>query len=283
MSSLLLQCVNLLLRWGPPVLPATDAVAEDAPKEAEAAATPVQRPSALVDPAPVIDPTAPSATYEDVPAAAGTVAPASPDPFVASPTDAEDPLRDDVPSGRWVHVAPPTHRGTGLFVGSAALFAATGIFQLGDLLLCGGCAIGGVEHLFLSGSFALAGGGGHVRGGHDAYYDAALQRSRDSRRSMLAGIGLLSAGLALMIANDAMWFSCAVNGEGPYANAGSNCRWFTARGVMDVSAIAVATGLALTTRGARIRRDRAIYARARIVAAPVLQRRGVGLSLGVRF
>jgi len=125
MSSLLLQCVNLLLRWGPPVLPATDAVAEDAPKEADAAATPVQRPSALVDPAPAIDPTAPSATYEDVPAAAGTVAPASPDPFVESATDAEDPLRDDVHGGRWVNVAPPSRRGTGLFLGSAALFAAT--------------------------------------------------------------------------------------------------------------------------------------------------------------
>jgi hypothetical protein len=248
---------------GPPVLP------EPATPEPI-----VQRPSAVeptvVEPAAVVpQPVAPQ------PVAPQPVAPAVADPFTAP--DDERPDR-----ARWVRIEAPAHRGTGVLVAAGGMLFATVVYQLGDVLLCGGCSLGLVEHTFLAAGVGMAAGGGALRGSHDAFRDAALRRERSPRRAIVAGIGLLAAGLVVGVANDTMYLRCQLSDMGPYASS-DTCRFGASRAILDASAIAMGTGAGLLTWGLRYRRDARMYERARIAIAPGIQRGGAGLSISGRF
>ncbi|MFO0634555.1 MAG: hypothetical protein U0168_17065 [Nannocystaceae bacterium] len=280
-----------LSSWGPPVLPEPSVVDATPPPvqrpgsaDATATATTAAATTHTADPfvGPPGEPAvavAPAAIEPPAPAIAP--APTAPPPPLAELDDVATLGPQRVPAG-WVRVGAPRWRGSGLLATGASLFAMMGLFQIGDAVLCGGCAIGGIEHAFAAGSLAFVGAGGHVRGGHDAFADAVARRSRSVRTARLAGAALLAGGVLLGIANDVMWYRCVMSGGGPFGSDG-NCRYGLSRGLMDLSVAAAGSGLALTTWGARYRRDRDAYALGRVIAAPTLHRGGAGLTLGMRF
>ena len=254
---------------GPPVLP------EPATPEPI-----VQRPSAVepaaVEPA-AVEPGRGDQAPEPVapePVAPEPVAPAVADPFTA-PEERPD-------RAGWVRIEAPAHRGTGVLVAAGGMLFATVVYQLGDVLLCGGCSLGLVEHTFLIAGVGMAAGGGALRGSHDAFRDAALRRERSPRRAIAAGIGLLAAGLVVGVANDTMYLRCQLSDVGPYASS-DTCRFGASRAILDASAIAMGTGAGLLAWGLRYRRDARMYERARIAIAPGIQRGGAGLSISGRF
>lgn len=271
--------------WGPPVLPE--------PAVVDAAPAPVQRPAgsadAVASPTDTTPTTVATDPFGEVPAPAAsappspTVAPAplAPPPPLAAIDEPSPIERDSAPAG-WVRVGAPRWRGSGLLGTGAGLFAMMGLFQLGDVLVCGGCAVGGIEHAFAASALAFVGAGGHVRGGHDAFADAVARRRRSVRATRIAGAALLAGGVILGLANDVMWYRCVMSSGSPYESDG-NCRYGMSRALMDLSVAAAGTGLALTTWGARYRRDRDAYALGRVIAAPTLHRGGAGLTLGMRF
>jgi hypothetical protein len=246
---------------GPPVLPepATPEPIVQRPSTVEPiaagepAAAAVQ--PATADPAgePIApDPIAPEPIGPD-PIAPEPIGPAIADPFTAPD---ERPDRTD-----WVRIEAPRYRGTGLLVGAGGVLFATVLYQLGDLRLCGGCSLGLVEHTFLVAGVGMAAGGGALRGSHDAFRDAALRRTRDAKRFILGGIGLIATGLIFGVANDTMVLRCQMSGVGPYANR-DNCHFGASRVIMDVLAVAIGSGAALIAWGVRYRRDARMYERA---------------------
>lgn len=256
---------------GPPVLPepatAEPIVQRPGSVEPIEAGQPAPVEFAPVEPAPV-EPIAPDAIGST------PLAPAVADPFT---TGDERPDRAD-----WVRIEAPAFRGTGVLVAAGGTLFATVIYQLGDVMLCGGCSLGLVEHTFLAAGVGMAAGGGALRGSHDAFRDAALRRERSPRRAIGAGIGLLVAGLVIGVTNDSMYLRCQLSDMGPYASS-DTCRFGASRAILDASAISMGTGAGLLAWGLRYRRDARMYERARIAIAPGMQRGGAGLSISGRF
>ena len=247
-------------------------------------------------------PEADSAVPEEPPAAAPPesepVAPPQPDTVVGpqpaptepAPTVSPD-FEDSAPGlhpdlGRdYVTIKAPTWRGTGQFIAAASLFGLGVAFQVGDTVLCGNCASGVFERVVFGTSMGLAAGGGVMRGHADAYDDAALRRDRrEVRRTLIMGAALTGVGAVMGLANEGMWWNCWINGEGPYADGGFDCRQGLSRGILDVATATTATGLGMLTWSLTYRRDARAYTRARVIGLrPTFGRERVALSLEGRF
>jgi len=119
--------------------------------------------------------------------------------------------------------------------------------------------------------------------------DAALQRTpRDADRVLRAGATLVGVGGALGLINEAMYWRCLVDGEGPYVKEANDfrreCRKGLTRGLLDVSAAVTTTGLGMLTWSLIYRRDSKAYRRARVVGmSPTYSRDSVGFSIQGRF
>ena len=85
-------------------------------------------------------------------------------PSIAPPVITEDIEPAPVDTTEWVKVQPPRWRGTGQFIAAGALFSLSFAYQIGDGLICGNCAIGVIERVWLAAGMGLAAGGGVVRG-----------------------------------------------------------------------------------------------------------------------
>lgn len=206
-----------------------------------------------------------------------------------APLVASDLPDSDWPDSGWVTVRAPRFRGTGMLVGSGLALGGALAFQAIDALVCGNCATGVTERVMLAASMGLAAGGGAARGRADAYDDTVLRRERpNTRRALLVGAALTGVGAALGLANEGMWWRCAVGGEGPYQvrfGGGSfDCRYGVTRGVLDLATVSTATGLAMLTWSLTYRRDARALRRARVIGLrPTMGRERWGLSLEGRF
>ncbi len=158
------------------------------------------------------------------------------------------------------------------------------LFQAADGLLCGGCASGVLEHGVAGVAIGLAAGGGTLRGGAVAYDHAVMgRRPRDIERLRRTGIALVAIGAVATIVNDAMWFSCVLEDEGPYASDFS-CRYGLSRLFFDLGTGSVAAGGAMIGGTTRYRQHSAAYARGRVISVlPKVGPRSAGLQIGGRF
>jgi hypothetical protein len=280
LASLLVGSGSPAAKPTPPVLPATPAVADpEAPAEPEVVPEPVE--PVAIEPVGEPPPVEPSPPLE---------APVMPVP-VAEPELAPGLVGDDLDAG-WVAVRAPRWRGTGLFIGSGALFASAVIFQLVDGLSCGDCAFGVTERAFLAAGMGLAAGGGVMRGRADAYDDTALRRKRpDTRPLLIAGAALVGVGAVVGLVNDGMWWRCVTNASGPYHTPGDGefelglpCRYDLTRGLLDLGTATTAAGLGMLTWSLAYRRDARAYQRARVIGLrPTFGRDRWVMSLGGRF
>jgi hypothetical protein len=243
-------------------------------------------------PAPVPEPEvapAPAPEPEPEPAPVETL-PVTPPPVVAP---ASAPGFTGQARERYVRVRPPAWRGTGQFVAGGVLYAAAIAFQAGDSVVCGDCAAGFIERLFLFGGMGLMAGGGVMRGHADAYDDTALRRKRpDTRRTLILGAALTGAGAVLGLVNEGLWWRCVFTGDGPYERpepddfwgGGVECRYELSRGLLDVAAASTTAGLGLLSWSLTYRRDAKAYERARVIGLrPTLGRDRLGLGVGGRF
>jgi hypothetical protein len=265
------------VRPTPPVLPATPAAADpEAPAEPEVVPEPVVGVEPVGEPLPPVETSPP------------LEAPVMPVP-VPEPELAPGLVGDELDAG-WVTVKAPRWRGTGLFIGSGALFASAVIFQLVDGLSCGDCALGVTERAFLAAGMGLAAGGGVMRGRADAYDDTALRRKRpDTRPLLIAGAALVGVGAVVGLVNDGLWWRCVTNASGPYSTPsdggfGLQCRYDLTRGLLDLGAASAAAGLGMLTWSLAYRRDARAYQRARVIGLrPTFGHGRWGMSLGGRF
>jgi len=174
------------------------------------------------------------------------------------------------------------------------MFGRVALYQLGDAIFCGGCAVGVIERLGLAAGIAGATSGGVVRALHDSWYDTAYRRERPPiKRFVVAGAVLVGVGGALGLANETLWWGCWIGGRGPYAFARVDefgpwvdCRRGAAYGLLDGASALVATGGGLLGYGLTMRKRQAMFRRARVVATvPSLGvgRSGLSLQLGGRF
>jgi len=284
-----------LLAW---VLTAPGAV------EAEPA-EPVSTEDVMAEPADAVEPSVPEGEAVEVPepdrpavvdgenAGAEPVEPAPTD-VVAPPALAPSLPTVTPPAPDHVRIHPPKYRGTGLFVGAGVAFGVVALYQVGDVLLCGGCAIGILERLGLAVGIASAAGGGVVRAYHDAWYDTALRRTRaPAKRFIVAGAVLTGVGGALGLTNEMLWWGCWVGGVGPYAftvtdewGPWTDCRHGVAQGLTDGASALVASGGGLLGYGLALRKRQGLFRRAKVVATVPsfgLGRSGLSLRLGGRF
>jgi hypothetical protein len=284
-SVLLVSSLAPLLLWsgllaGPPSLPPT-------PTEAVPEAPVLQQPEPTAEATPGTEPTEPTEPPAEIgpevaPEPTVEVAPLAP-PELAPGLDAED---DD---DRYVTVRPPRWRGTGILIGAGALYAAAIAFQAGDSVLCGDCATGVIERIFLFGSMGMAAGGAVMRGHADAYDDTALRRDRpDTRKTLIAGAVLTGAGAVMGLVNEGLWWSCVVTGDGPYETNGdfngTGCNYLTSRALLDIGTATTAAGLGLLSWSLTYSRDARAYQRARVIGLrPTLGRDRWGLGVGGRF
>lgn len=280
----------------PPPVADVEGPAEAAPS---AAAEVPEAPSEVAsDPAPAEVPT-PSVAAEPDPVEAEPVEAAAPVeaavPISVEPApiiaNSVDPFAPSIPDG-YVQVRKPRWRGDGLFWISGISFGLGTFFQMGDALLCGNCAAGGVERGFLAVSMATATAGGFKRGRYDAYQDAASGRGmRDGRTAMVAGAVLVGVGAVAGLANEGMWWKCVADGSGPYAQpttdfwfGGLPCNYGVSRTVLDLASLSAATGGALLGWSLRYRKDAKAYRRAQVVSiAPQIERGFAGLQVGGKF
>lgn len=284
MPSLLGSSLAPLLVWsgllaGPPTLPAT-------PTESVPEAPVVQQPEPPVETAPEpAEPTEPTVEVAPEPPPEPAVAPVAP---LAPDLEPAPGLEAD-PGERYITVKPPRWRGTGVLIGAGALYAAAIAFQAGDSALCGDCAVGVVERLFLFGSMGMAAGGAVLRGHADAYDDTALRRDRpDTRKTLIAGAVLTGAGAVMGLVNEGLWWGCVVTGDGPYDTTnefnGSGCNYLAGRALLDVGTATTAAGLGLLGWSLTYSRDAKAYERARVIGLrPTLGRDRWGLGIGGRF
>jgi hypothetical protein len=244
-------------------------------------------------PAPVPEPATapePAPQPEPAPAVEAPVAPVAPPPVVVLEPA---PGLTDLAREGYVRVRPPQWRGTGMFVAGGIMYAAAVAFQAGDSVLCGDCAAGFVERVFLFSSMGLMAGGGVMRGHADAYDDTALRRARpDTRRTLILGAALTGAGAVLGLVNEGMWWRCVFYGDGPYERPmpedfwilGAGCRSGASRAMLDVASASTAAGLGLLSWSLTYRRDAKAYERARVIGLrPSLGRDRLGLGVGGRF
>lgn len=284
--ALLGSSLSPLLVWsgllvGPPPLP----VGPTEPASQPEVQTPTPTPEPEVAPAPEAAP-ATTPAPEPAPAVEAPVAPVVPPPVVV-PEPA--PGLDELDREGYVRVRPPQWRGTGMFVAGGIMYAAAVAFQAGDSALCGDCAAGFVERVFLFTSMGLMAGGGVMRGHADAYDDTALRRARpDTRRTLILGAALTGAGAVLGLVNEGMWWRCVFVGDGPYERTDGNswigCRYELSRGMLDVASASTAAGLGLLSWSLTYRRDAKAYERARVIGLrPSVGRDRFGLGVGGRF
>ncbi len=275
-----------LLALAPPELPPDPGTPEA--EAVDLVPDPIETPAAEPAPATVPEPAAvpePAPAPEPGPAIDSEVAPGLvPLDEPIAPLGAEGSVRADrIPPG-WVAVDRPDARGTGLFIGAAVSLGIGISFQLGDRILCGGCALGFGERFILAHTFAGAAAAGAVRGRADAYDDAVVGRTRDGRRAKIAGAVLLGLGLGIGAVNEGLWWSAFATGEGPYAADDWMRALAVNRAVLDISTIAASTGVALLTWQARYRRDRAAFRNARVLSfSPSLGRDFAGATLQGSF
>lgn len=289
MPSLMLgSSLGSLLVWsgllvGPPTLPAT-------PPEAVPEAPVLQQPEVPGETAPEpsepAEPSEPTVEVGPTPPPEPAVAPAAP---LAPDAELAPGLEADSLE-RYVTVRPPRWRGTGILIGAGALYAAAIAFQAGDSALCGDCATGVIERIFLFGSMGMAAGGSVLRGHADAYDDTALGRDRpDTRKTLIIGAALTGAGAVMGLVNEGLWWSCVVTGEGPYETNdddwnGTGCNYLTSRALLDVGTATTAAGLGLLSWSLTYSRDAKAYRRARVIGLrPTIGRDRWGLGVGGRF
>lgn len=284
-----------------PTDPAEAEPTEGAPSNAEAPATTTETPSESSTAKPPVLPDPPgAAAVEPEPEPA-----AQPEPVVEPPVEPQPPLEQPPPGSAtapeipqpdfgeatnplegYVRVTRPEGRGVGMLGTAAGLWGFAVLYQLGDRLLCGGCASGVFEHAVLGTAIGLAAGGGARLGGAWAYDDAVLKKEpRDARKARNVGLALLAGGAALTIINDALFYSCWLNNEGPYASGDATfCRHGVSRLLLDLGTGAVGTGAALTTGSIRYSKHSSAYARARTFSVtPSFGRSMAGLRFGGRF
>ena len=189
---------------------------------------------------------------------------------------------------RYVRIDRPTYRGTGMFAMAGVMYGSTLLFQVVDRVWFQE-AQGIIERTFLGIGAGFAAAGGVKRGRADAYDDAALGRSpRDADRALRVGATLVGVGGALALVNEAMWWRCVVDGEGPYVKEANDfrreCRQGVNRGMLDVSAAVTTTGIGILTWSLIYRRDAKAYRRARVVGmSPTFGRESVGFTVEGRF
>ncbi|MEM7152755.1 MAG: hypothetical protein AAF799_07925 [Myxococcota bacterium] len=257
----------------------------------------VTEPEAAPEPAEPAEPVPPPVEQE----APGAEAPPQPEPVaevaptVTPPVVSELDQMDLVPAsearGEWVKVQPPRWRGTGQFVAAGALFAWTFAYQIGDGLICGNCAVGVLERVWMAAGMGLAAGGGVVRGHADAYDDVATRRGpRDTRKALIAGATLTGVGAVLGLVNEGLWWRCGINGSGPYhiednfSFSNFDCRYGLSRSLLDLASASTAVGLGLLTWSLTYNKDAKAYARARVIGMrPTLGQGRMGLTLEGRF
>lgn len=292
--SLLGLALSSSLVWSSPPPRPAETAAPTSPTTPSAERTEPTPPVLPADPGdattevPAPDPSAPD---QSAPAPSPEVEPLAPEvtpPAGPMPVETESPLPREDTSG-YVLVRAPRFRGTGLFIASGIMLGSAIIFQAVDSLMCGDCATGVMERVFLGGTMALAAGGGAVRGHADAYDDTALRRERpDTRRMLIVGAALTGGGALVGLVNEGMWWRCVFSNAGPYVDEGSfgafDCRYGVTRGLLDFASVTTAAGLGMLTWSLAYRRDAKAYERARVVGLrPTLGRDRLGLSLGGRF
>jgi hypothetical protein len=269
----------------------------DAPEAPPAERTPEAGPAPEGD-ASVTEPEATPGEATPGEATPGEATPGEATPGEATPGEATPgypPLPVVVPPAPdHVRVHPPRHRGTGLMVGAAVTIGLVGIYQAGDVMLCGGCAVGIIERLGLAASMAAASGGGVVRALHDSWYDTAYGRTRaPARRFVAAGAALVGVGAAVGLVNEALWWGCWIGGRGPYAFATVDewgpwidCHRSTALPLLDGASALVAGGGGLLAYGLTLRRRQAMLRNAKVIGLTPsmdVDRTGARLMIGGRF
>jgi hypothetical protein len=201
------------------------------------------------------------------------------DPFTAEPSF----RAGGTPPG-WVEVERPGSRGTGFIVGAGVSLGIGIAFQLGDRVLCGGCGPGIFERVVFAHTFAFAAAAGVLRGRADAFDDAVVKRTRDTRGVKIAGAVLLGLGLGIGIVNEGLWWASVADSKGPYAGGDYETAIAINRTVLDVATIAGSTGVGLLTWRARYHRDRSAYRNARVLSlAPSFGESFAGATVQGRF
>lgn len=284
----MLGAITLTLCLQPTAAP-EPAIAEPVPPQpvldARGPAEPVAPPE--VTPPPEQDPFAAPA-----PAPIADPAPAPQnDPFGGSSGALAGPALDG-----YVRVQRPRGDGTWQLVISGVAFAGGVVTQLVDASVYRNSGTGVLERAFFGTTIILAATGANARARHDAYFDTALRMPVRSTRTWLAlGATLTVLGVGAGVANEAMWWKCAIGDEGPYHTGGvsefeefSNrrrrpCNYNVGRGVLDGAVMATSAGLGMLIYALRYRHDARAYEGAKLVVAPSFSRGFRGLSLQGRF